>query len=64
MEREREPVQHLTAAEVAQRLRVPKWSVYEMAKSGELPVLKIGRRVRFRETDLEEWEESKVRREP
>ena len=35
-------VQHLTAEDVAVRLRIPRWSIYELAKSRELPHFKIG----------------------
>lgn len=32
-------VQHLTAEGLAERLRIPRWSIYELVKSGELPHL-------------------------
>lgn len=51
---------HLTADEVAERLGIPVYSVYALAREGEIPHLRIGRRVRFREEDLEAWEDSLV----
>jgi excisionase family DNA binding protein len=43
------------AEEIAQILRVPKGRVYELARQGKLPVLRIGRQVRFREESLDVW---------
>jgi excisionase family DNA binding protein len=61
-------VQHLTAADVAERLQIPVFSVYEIAKKpGGLPALRIGKRLRFRLADLEQWEAERVQgqaREP
>ena len=53
-------VKHLTAADLAQRLGVPTWSVYQLAKEGQLPHIRIGRRVRFRLADIERWEAERV----
>ncbi len=53
-------VPNLTAEDVAARERMPMWSVYEMAKNGEIPSFKIGRRVRFRLVDIEAWERDRV----
>lgn len=57
-------VRHLTADDVAERLQIPKWSCYQLVKTGELPVLRIGRRVRFRLADIEAWEAQRVRGGP
>jgi excisionase family DNA binding protein len=43
----------LTAGDVAELLRVPVSTVYELARSGRLPCLRIGRAVRFCQVDLE-----------
>lgn len=59
-----EQTRHLTASEVSERLGIPEYSIYAMAREGELPCLRIGRRVRFRLKDLERWEESKVEGSP
>ncbi len=40
-------MQYLTPEEVADRLRVSKWSVYRMVDRGELPSARIGRLVRI-----------------
>lgn len=37
----------LQAGEVAELLRIPKLRVYELARRGELPCLRLGRQVRF-----------------
>jgi len=43
----------LTAVDVSELLRVPVSTVYELARSGRLPCLRIGRAVRFSREDLE-----------
>ena len=45
----------LTVSEVAEYLRVNPQTVYRKAKAGELPAVRIGRAIRFRRTELEEW---------
>ena len=35
----------LTVEEAAQRLGLSRWSAYNLAKNGELPTIKLGRRV-------------------
>ena len=45
----------LTVSEVAEYLRINPQTVYRKAKAGELPAVRIGRAIRFRRTDLEEW---------
>lgn len=42
----------LTAAEVASMLRISKWAVYDMTRRGLLPVLRIGRCVRYMRADI------------
>jgi excisionase family DNA binding protein len=37
----------LTAAEAAQLLRVPRSTVYELARNRRIPFLKVGRRTLF-----------------
>jgi excisionase family DNA binding protein len=49
-------VRHLDAHDVAERLRLPMWSVYQLVRRGELPHMRIGRRLRFRLADIEAWE--------
>ncbi len=43
------------ADEIAQILRIPKGRVYELARQGKLPAVRIGRQVRFREDAVEAW---------
>ena len=45
----------LTADEVAQQLRVTRFRVYELARRGDLPAVKLGRTLRFSQTTLREW---------
>lgn len=45
----------LTAAEVSEILRVPRSTVYELARSRRIPFLKVGRRTLFDAQLLAEW---------
>ncbi len=45
----------LTAKEVAALLRVPALRVYELARTGAIPCVRIGRQVRFPEDGLRAW---------
>ena len=50
------PVENLwTVREVAEFLRVGRHSVYEMAKRGEMPSLRVGARVRFVPEEVRAW---------
>lgn len=50
----------LTAAEVADTLRVSTMTVYRLIRSGELPAVRVGRNYRVRERDLDAYLESQV----
>jgi excisionase family DNA binding protein len=43
----------LTAAEVADLLKLPKSTVYELARRGVLPAARLGRTLRFVRSDVE-----------
>lgn len=43
----------MTAAEVAGLLSLPKSTVYELARRGELPCARLGRTIRFLRDDVE-----------
>jgi excisionase family DNA binding protein len=43
----------MTAREVAQMLALPKSTVYELARRGELPCARLGRTIRFIRDDVE-----------
>lgn len=43
----------LTAEEMAEVLRLPVSTIYDLARTGRLPPLKIGRALRFSRRDLE-----------
>jgi excisionase family DNA binding protein len=45
----------LTVAEVANFLRVPKSTVYKLARLNQIPASKIGKHWRFVRRDLEQW---------
>lgn len=49
----------LTVTEVARFLRVPKSTVYKLARIGELPASKIGKHWRFLRRDIHEWMHSR-----
>lgn len=57
----------LTPEETAQLLKLSKYTIYEMVKRGELPAVKVGRRVRIRRSDIDAFIYSsriKVEQEP
>jgi excisionase family DNA binding protein len=45
----------MTAGEVAELLRMPLSTVYELARRGLIPAHRIGRRWRFIRREVEEW---------
>jgi excisionase family DNA binding protein len=49
----------LTIMDVARFLRVPKSTVYKLARVGELPASKIGKHWRFVRRDIHEWMRSR-----
>ncbi len=52
--------QLLTAAEVAERLRVSTMTVYRLIRAGDLPAVRVGRNYRVREQDLVQYLEDQV----
>ena len=51
----------LTIGQVAEILQLSKARCYEMAASGELPVVKLGRSVRVRRDRLDRWLDDRSR---
>ncbi|MHB8513688.1 MAG: helix-turn-helix domain-containing protein [Actinomycetota bacterium] len=45
----------LNVPELAERLGIPVQSVYPLVAQGKIPSVRIGCRIRFRESDLDEW---------
>ena len=45
----------LTAEQVAVLLQVPKARVYELAREGLLPAVRLGRQIRVSASALDEW---------
>ena len=52
--------QLLTAAEVAEQLRVSTMTIYRLIRSGELPAVRVGRNYRVRVEDLTAYLEAQV----
>jgi excisionase family DNA binding protein len=50
----------LTQWEVGQTLRLGRRKVWEMCNSGELPIVRVGRRILIPRADLERWIEAKT----
>lgn len=49
-------IQILVADEVAELLRVDKQRVYELVRTGRIPVIRIGeRQYRFAASSIEQW---------
>jgi excisionase family DNA binding protein len=51
----------LTVMDVARFLRVPKSTVYKLARVGELPASKIGKHWRFLRLDIHQWVRNRSR---
>lgn len=50
----------LTLYEVAEYLRLNRFTVYRMVERGELPAIKVANQWRFKERDIDKWlEENK-----
>ncbi len=47
--------------EIADYLKMSKSKVYDLVKKEKIPFIKIGRNVRIRETDLDQWLDEKTR---
>jgi excisionase family DNA binding protein len=45
----------LTVREAAESLRLSKYTLYRLCEKGKIPYLKLGRGLRFKAQDLEEW---------
>jgi excisionase family DNA binding protein len=50
----------LTAAEVADQLRVSTMTIYRLIRRGELPAVRVGRNYRVRRSDLEAYLDGQV----
>jgi len=45
----------MTLNEVAEYLRISKWTLYRWIKEKNMPVIKLGGLDRFRKNDLDQW---------
>lgn len=52
--------QLLTSEELATRWQVPKSHVYRLARSGQIPLVRLGRYFRFRLDSIEAWEKGQA----
>ncbi len=44
-----------TAKELAEKIQVSKGLIYKLARENKIPYIKIGDRVVFRKTTIDEW---------
>jgi excisionase family DNA binding protein len=44
-----------TVDQLADDLSVSRWQVYRLVRSGQLRAVKVGERLRFRDTDVERY---------
>ena len=58
-----QPKRHLTTKEAAERYRTSEWQLNSLARRGDIPSFKFGRRRLFRLEDLEEWERQQIEAE-
>lgn len=45
----------MNVSEVSQYLRISRASVYRLAKMKKIPVSKVGRQLRFRQSAIDKW---------
>ena len=45
----------MTVSEVSEYLRISRASVYRLVKMKEIPVIRIGRQLRFRKDVIDKW---------
>ena len=55
-----DPAALLTVAEVALRLKITPWSVYDLIRRDRLPGVRLGRALRVRQVDLEAYVRERV----
>lgn len=53
----------LTIDQVAELLQIPKGSIYNLVHEDRIPHLKIGGRLRFQESSLQDWLKKYERKE-
>lgn len=53
----------MTIEEVAQYMRVSRFTVYRLAKDRAIPATKIGRQWRFQKEEIDRWARDQWRRE-
>ncbi len=53
----------MTIEEVAQYMRVSRFTVYRLAKRRSIPATKIGRQWRFQKEEIDQWVREQFQRE-
>ncbi|MBN2119939.1 MAG: helix-turn-helix domain-containing protein [Candidatus Omnitrophica bacterium] len=48
----------LTAEEVCKYLKIPRSSLYQLARTGKIPAFRVGKHWRFKKAKIEEWVEN------
>jgi excisionase family DNA binding protein len=52
------PQKRLTVKQVAERLQVHQWTIYDWARKGRLPCIRLTKRaLRFLESDIDKFEQ-------
>lgn len=45
----------LTAEELSRYLKIPKYTIYKLAKTGIIPATKVGKHWRFKRQKIDRW---------
>jgi len=53
----------MTIEEVAQYMRVSRFTVYRLAKEHSIPATKVGRQWRFQREEINQWVKDQYRKE-
>ena len=48
----------LTLEQVCQRYAISRWTLYRWTSKNSIPHIKVGSLIRFKEQELQDWEES------
>ncbi len=49
----------LTMKELSEQLKIPTKTIYRWTQSKQIPCIKLGKHLRFVETDIDQWLKSK-----
>jgi excisionase family DNA binding protein len=51
-------VKILTIDELSERLKIPKKTIYKWVREGKIPCRKLGKHLRFIESEIDQWLQS------